>query len=222
MSTSRANEIHSLLGNQITPKSIVEQSSLFRKTNTHGHREESKQLDNMLQTSTSAIAPHEANELGVQERSHDDLQLSHDNQNDFLNILNRNEHQNTQQFLTQGGNRSTPRGQPIVENTDNTETTEETKQQVFDYETNDTVTPGFVAQSQGAVLTNNPKRTQLVIDTDTDPVTEPASARASFKQKKNKRNRVSLADKLATSKALKSLVDNPLIEKKAEGFGFEK
>ena len=78
----------------------------------------------MLQTSTSAIAPHGVTDLDGQERSHDDLQHSHDNQNELLSILNSNEHQNTQQFLAQGGNR-TPRSQLVTESNERTETVEE-------------------------------------------------------------------------------------------------
>ena len=46
----------------------------------------------MLQTSTSAIAPHGVTDLDGPERSHEDLQHSHDNQNELLSILNSNEH----------------------------------------------------------------------------------------------------------------------------------
>ena len=80
----------------------------------------------MLQTSTSAIAPNGVTDLDGPERSHEDLQHSHDNQNELLSILNSNEHQNTQQFLAQGGNR-TPRSQLVTEPPERTETVEESK-----------------------------------------------------------------------------------------------
>ena len=37
MSASQVNERHSRLGNHLTPKSGIEQSSLFRKSNTNTH-----------------------------------------------------------------------------------------------------------------------------------------------------------------------------------------
>ena len=75
---------HAMISPKITPTNKGTKTDFFRK-----NTERSPQtLDAMLQTSTSAIAAQENNEV-VEERSDDELMLSPEKQNDYIAQINK-------------------------------------------------------------------------------------------------------------------------------------